>query len=450
MKRPSMGRRLAALTATATLVLAGAAAAAADNLEAVDELGASVGTLTLNACVGEPASAAVSLVIDRRGGGPDGLGATVYANSAVVSVVGASSLPAVSVSIPAPATIALPSNWTTLASDSRSSSVTATVMLAAQQAPASGTATVTFTATGARSVSSPSSPLQRNDTVAVNWTVTDCAPPNTPPVLTVPDNITAEATGPTGAVVEYVATADDDQDGALIPSCDPASASTFPFGETTVTCSVTDSGGLSDTDTFTVTVEDTTPPDITVPANMTVDPTGAFGAVVTYSASASDLVDGDVPPTCVPASGTLFVFGTTTVTCSATDAAENAASASFTVTVNNLTRSGFYRPVDMTITNTVKGGSTVPLKFELVAGGNELTDTAVVKSFKATAVPCGSLPDEKDEVDIVTTGKTSLRYDTTEGQFIQNWQTPKTPGACYVVTMTTQDNQKMTANFQLK
>jgi len=36
------------------------------------------------------------------------------------------------------------------------------------------------------------------------------------------------------------------------------------------------------------------------------------------------------------------------------------------------------------------------------------------------------------------------------GQFIQNWQTPKLAGQCYMVTMTTQDNSKLKAYFKLK
>ena len=51
---------------------------------------------------------------------------------------------------------------------------------------------------------------------------------------------------------------------------------------------------------------------------------------------------------------------------------------------------------------------------------------------------------------MVSTGGTSLRYDSTAGQFIQNWQTPKLPGVCYIVTMTTDDGSSLTANFKLK
>jgi hypothetical protein len=82
---------------------------------------------------------------------------------------------------------------------------------------------------------------------------------------------------------------------------------------------------------------DTTPPVITVPADITVNATGPNGAVVTYTASASDLVDGPVTVTCTPASGSTFPFGTTTVSCSAKDKAGNSALGSFKVTVPTVT-----------------------------------------------------------------------------------------------------------------
>jgi hypothetical protein len=114
------------------------------------------------------------------------------------------------------------------------------------------------------------------------------------------------------------------------------------------------------------------------------------------------------------------------------------------------TLSGFYQPVDMSgVYNTVKGGSTVPLKFEVFAGGTELTTVSSVKSFVQTSISC-STSAVLDEIEVVSTGGTSLRYDSTGGQFIQNWQTPKAAGSCYKVTMTTQDGSSLIAYFKLK
>ena len=111
---------------------------------------------------------------------------------------------------------------------------------------------------------------------------------------------------------------------------------------------------------------------------------------------------------------------------------------------------GFYQPVDMgaTVWNTVKGGSTIPFKFEVFAGSLELTDTSVVKSFNTTQVLCSG--GTEDTIELVATGGTSLRYDWTSGQFIYNWQTPKKPGFCYKVTFTLQDGSTRSANFKLK
>jgi hypothetical protein len=99
--------------------------------------------------------------------------------------------------------------------------------------------------------------------------------------------------------------------------------------------------------------------------------------------------------------------------------------------------------------NTVKGGSTVPLKFEVFAA-NELTSTTAVKTFTQKTVACPNSTATVDEIEVTTTGGTSLRYDSTAGQFIQNWQTPKKPGSCYTVTMTTQDGSQIAGNFILK
>jgi PKD repeat protein len=121
-----------------------------------------------------------------------------------------------------------------------------------------------------------------------------------------------------------------------------------------------------------------------------------------------------------------------------------------TVTVLPWTLKGFYQPVDMNgVYNIVKGGSTVPLKFEIFAGPTELTDTAYVKSLKYAETSC----DENgisDEIETIATGGTSLRYDATAGQFVYNWKTPSTAGKCYRLTMTTIDSSSLVAYFKLK
>ena len=76
----------------------------------------------------------------------------------------------------------------------------------------------------------------------------------TPPRITTPGPITADATGPAGAAVGYEASADDDLDPHPALVCSPASGSVFVIGATTVDCVATDSGGNAASASFVVTI----------------------------------------------------------------------------------------------------------------------------------------------------------------------------------------------------
>jgi hypothetical protein len=116
-------------------------------------------------------------------------------------------------------------------------------------------------------------------------------------------------------------------------SCNPNSGATFPIGSTTVGCSAEDSSDNNVEGSFTVTVEDTTPPTLNLPDDITEQATGPDGAQVSFDVSAEDDVDGSVDVSCNPNSGATFPIGSTTVGCSAEDSSENEASESFVVTV---------------------------------------------------------------------------------------------------------------------
>jgi hypothetical protein len=191
-----------------------------------------------------------------------------------------------------------------------------------------GTTAVTCSATDAHGNTGSAAPF--------SVTVQD----TTKPIVSVPAPITTEATGPAGAAVSFSASANDNLDGSISASCSPSSGSTFGFGSTTVNCTATDShGNTSNPASFTVTVQDTTAPTVTVPSPISgVEATGPGGAAVSFSASASDIVDGSISPSCSPSSGSTFAIGTTAVTCSATDAHGNKGTASFNVTVVDTTK----------------------------------------------------------------------------------------------------------------
>ena len=108
-------------------------------------------------------------------------------------------------------------------------------------------------------------------------------------------------------------------------------------GSHTITLTVTDTGGGSDTDDVVVNIVDTTSPIITCPANITINASpGSCSAAVSFTVMATDNCS---IPTVVssPASGSVFPLGTTTVTATATDAAGNSRNCSFSVTVKDVT-----------------------------------------------------------------------------------------------------------------
>ena len=87
-------------------------------------------------------------------------------------------------------------------------------------------------------------------------------------------------------------------------------------------------------------------------------PTGADNVVYT-GASADDVVDGDLPVTCTPASGSTFPLGITTVTCTATDEAGNIGEGTFTIEVQDQTKPVVTVPADITEEATGPNGATV-------------------------------------------------------------------------------------------
>jgi hypothetical protein len=104
---------------------------------------------------------------------------------------------------------------------------------------------------------------------------------------------------------------------------------------------------------------------------------------------------------------------------------------------------GFFKPVDMTPSgatkfwNSVKGGSTVPLKFRVFSVlGPEFTSTAGI-NIRVGTVSCGAGISDPTPIDPVATGGTSLRY--SDGQFIFNWTVPKGANNCYLVWVETAD-----------
>jgi hypothetical protein len=125
--------------------------------------------------------------------------------------------------------------------------------------------------------------LHRATTEQFSWTID-----TVPPVISVPADITVEATISSGASVTYTTTAQDNLDGTLTHMCTPPSGSTFPLSTTTVSCSAQDSAGNQASTSFKVTVRDTTPPDTRIQSIQTSG--GGSSNTVTIALQGSDNV----------------------------------------------------------------------------------------------------------------------------------------------------------------
>ncbi|HJQ26377.1 MAG TPA: HYR domain-containing protein [Blastocatellia bacterium] len=200
--------------------------------------------------------------------------------------------------------------------------------------------------------------------------------------LTCPANITtSNDPNQCGAVVNYPAPTTTGSCGTV--TCSPASGSFFPKGTTTVTCTATGGGDLlapaggGPSCSFTVTVNDTQPPTITCPMNVTAvtaqtcPPSST--AIVTYPPPiASDNCPG-VVTACTPPSGSTFPLGASTVTCTATDTSGNTATCSFTVTTFSGCLQDDANPAIVVLFNTATG------EYRFCCNGTIFTGKGTVK-----------------------------------------------------------------------
>jgi hypothetical protein len=226
------------------------------------------------------------------------------------------------------------------------------------------------------------------------------APDKTPPTFSgTPSNITAEATTDSGAAVSYMTPiATDKVDRTDAVSCAPSSGSIFALGTTTVTCITADNAGNSSDSSFTVTVQDTTAPTISgTPSNITAEASSDGGSAVSYTnPTASDLVDGTVAVSCLPASGSTFALGITLIRCTASDSRANTASSTFQIIVGDTTGPVLTLPSDMTAEATSGSGATVsyaPSAADTVDGNVPVNCTpasATVFAIGAAVVHCSA------------------------------------------------------------
>jgi hypothetical protein len=157
-----------------------------------------------------------------------------------------------------------------------------------------------------------------------------------PPIIVCSTNVTVECAGPAGTAVTFTTTATDTCDSNVSLVCLPPSGTLFPLGLTAVVCVATDDSGNTNTCSFTVRVQDTTPPQITCPTDIIAAefPHDGGSAVVTFPAPVtSDTCDSSLAVACVPPSGSSFPVGYTSVACEARDDSGNSNKCAFVIRV---------------------------------------------------------------------------------------------------------------------
>ncbi len=235
-------------------------------------------------------------------------------------------------------------------------------------------------------------------TIIATVTVTDVAAPT----ITVPTNIAVEGdtiggasrSGLVVAAFLAAATGTDIVDTSLTFTTDAPAV--LPIGVTTITFTATDDAGNSASDTATITVRDTTRPNITAPADTTVEANIVGGAtldipaILTFLAGAisSDIVDPN--PIITTNAPTALVLGDTIVTFTSTDASGNAATASATVHVIDTTAPSLIAPANLVV-NAVNGfgiasTSAAITSFLAAASANDLVDVNPIITSDAPAI----------------------------------------------------------------
>jgi len=213
----------------------------------------------------------------------------------------------------------------------------------------------------------------------ITWTATDSSGNSatatqtvtvvdtTAPGIIAPDSIEVEATSIDNTVEIGNPVYDDLVDVTSVTSDSP---DTFPLGETVITWTATDSSGNSATATQTVTVVDTTAPELIVPEDVIVDRFSLENLVEIGAADTLDLVD--VSPTITNDAPETFPLGDTIVTWNVADNFGNSNSFQQVVSVQACGQSlSSYNQILGTSEDDILIGTDAPdLIFAL--GGNDI------------------------------------------------------------------------------
>ncbi len=224
--------------------------------------------------------------------------------------------------------------------------------------------------------------LDRTATIDSIKIIVNYTPDTVAPTLNLPSNITQEATSSAGNAITYTVTAVDTLPASPTVTCTPSSGSIFPVGLTTVNCSTTDTAGNITNGIFTVTVQDTTAPDITLHWSSVALTVGG-SAYVEQGATVFDAVDTGLSAIIDSSSINQAIPGSYMVRYNATDTHGNAATTvNRVVNVSDVTGPVFSGVPDDIVVEQVGNSSAVV---------NYTTPTATDDVDGEVSVLCGPL-----------------------------------------------------------
>lgn len=324
----------------------------------------------------------------------------------------------------------------------------------------SPTVTVAESATGLGSISSPL-------VITRTYTATDTAgnSASDSQTITVIDNIAPTVTAPAASsasadatcqaaipdVVSGAIASDNCSSGSGITiTQSPATGTLVGLGLHSITITATDAAGNSSAASTSFTVNDTTAPTLTCPANVVLHlPENSSATSMAVNFPAPTATDNCSAPTVTTsiASGSVFPVGTTTVSATATDAAGNSSTCAFTVTVlHNFT--GFFPPVgNLPTMNTVNAGRAIPVKFSL--SGNKGLNIFASGYPASGVIACNSSDPTAEVSETVTAGGSSLTFGGDQYNYV--WKTEGSwAGTCRQLVVKLNDGSEHRANFSFR
>jgi len=218
-------------------------------------------------------------------------------------------------------------------------------------------------------------------------------------------------------------------------------------GISTISFFATDNAGnVESAHMLTIQLDKTPPAFATFPASLTVPPASPAGTVVTYTLpTATDALSGvsTAGVSCVPAPGSTFPLGTTTVTCNVADNAGNVATGNFTVSVALHYSFKWIIGKPAPALNSAEVSDGYKVAFNL--GGNFGLNvvTAVASTPIACSGPKGAGLPEAD-------GRLGLSYNAKTGDYQESFAKPgrNAAGTCAQINLTLYDGTNQAINIK--